>query len=85
MAFSHPNQKIIVQNKEDKRKLINWIGISRKKFSLFRGSGVDLSKFKIIKKSNNPIAVCFASRLLHHKGIFDYVNAAREIQRKGTM
>ena len=84
LAFSHPNQKIIVQNKEDKKKLINWIGISRKKFSLFRGSGVDLSKFKIIKKSNNSITVCFASRLLYHKGIFDYINAAREIQRKGT-
>lgn len=84
LAFRHPNQKIIVQNKEDKKKLINWIGISRNKFSLFKGSGVDLSKFKTLKKTNNSITICFASRLLHYKGIFDYINAAREIKRKET-
>ena len=82
-SFNHHNQKIIVQNIDDKNKLINWIGLDKNKILLFRGSGIDLSLFKNLDETNNITTVCFASRLLRDKGVFDYVSAARIIKKRG--
>lgn len=81
-AFRHPNQKVIVQNLEDKKTLIKFISLNSKKILLFRGSGVKLSKFTNLKEKNDVITICCASRLLHEKGIFDFVSAAKIIKKK---
>jgi len=83
LAFNHPNQRVIVQNLEDKKKLINWAILDPKKISLINGSGVDLSKFINLGDSSDVLTVCFASRFLHDKGIFDYLSAARIIKSRG--
>ena len=84
IAFNHRNQKIIFQNKGDIKILKNWIGIGAKKIELIHGSGVNLSEFKKIEETNNKIInICMASRLLHDKGVFDYISAARKIKEKG--
>lgn len=82
-ALNHPNQKIIVQNKDDKKKIINWLGLNENKVVLFRGSGVNLSKFINLDYSSDIITVCFASRLLRDKGVMDYVSAAKLIYNRG--
>jgi glycosyltransferase involved in cell wall biosynthesis len=82
LAFRHPNQKVIVQNLEDKKTLIKFISLNSKKILLFRGSGVNLSKFTNLKEKNDAITICCASRLLHEKGIFDFVSAAKIIKKK---
>lgn len=82
LAFRHPNQKVIVQNLEDKKNLIKFISLNSKKILLFRGSGVNLSKFTNLKEKNDVITICCASRLLHEKGIFDFVSAAKIIKKK---
>ena len=82
-AFNHPNQKVIVQNPEDKKTLVKWGVIDLKKILLFRGSGVNLSNFTSLSELNDVVTVCFASRLLHDKGTFDFVAAARIIKKKG--
>ena len=82
-ALNHPNQKIIVQNKDDKKKIINWLGLNENKVVLFRGSGVNLSKFINLDYSSDIITVCFASRLLYDKGVMDYVSAAKLIYNRG--
>jgi glycosyltransferase involved in cell wall biosynthesis len=81
-AFNHPNQKVIVQNLEDKKTLIKFISLNSKKILLFRGSGVKLSKFTNLKEKNDVITICCASRLLYEKGIFDFVSAAKIIKKK---
>lgn len=79
IAFNHRNQKIIFQNKGDIKILKNWIGIGAKKIELIYGSGVNLSEFKKIEETNNKIInICMASRLLHDKGVFDYISADRK-------
>ena len=83
LAFRHPNQKVIVQNLKDKEILTEFVDIDSKKFSLIRGSGVNLSKFKDLKETNGVITICCASRLLREKGIFDFVSAAKIIKKKG--
>ena len=82
-ALNHRNQIVIVQNLQDKKTLVNWIGISKKKISLINGSGVDLSKFKDLKETNKTQTICFASRLLHDKGVLDYISAARMLKKRG--
>jgi glycosyltransferase involved in cell wall biosynthesis len=84
LSFSHSNQKVIFQNLDDRKKLSNWIGLDPKKTILFKGSGVNLSKFRKLSESkNNIIIVCFASRLLIEKGIWDYISAAKIIKKRG--
>ena len=83
LAFNHSNQRVIVQNLDDKRRLINWNIIDKKKILLFNGSGVDLSKFKNLIESSDILTVCFASRFLRDKGVFDYVSAAKILKTKG--
>ena len=42
-----------------------------------------MSLFKNLDETNNITTVCFASRLLRDKGVFDYVSAARIIKKRG--
>jgi len=83
IAFSHPNQKVIVQNLDDKKTLINWIALDSKKILLLKGSGVNLLKFTKFNEPKNNVSVCFASRLLHDKGVFDFISAAKILKKKG--
>ena len=82
-ALSHSNQIIIIQNQQNKKTLINWIGLDKKKFLLLPGSGVNISKFKNLSYSNKEITICFASRLLKNKGVFDFISAAKIIKNSG--
>jgi glycosyltransferase involved in cell wall biosynthesis len=82
-AFNHPNQRVIVQNLDDKKILINWGVIDKKKILLFPGSGEDLSKYTKFTEPKNVTTICFASRLLRNKGVFDYISAAKIIKKKG--
>ena len=83
LAFNHPNQRVIVQNTEDRKTLTTWAGVDPKKFLLINGSGVNLSKFKNLDNLNDTVTVCFASRLLRDKGVFDYISAAKIIKTRG--
>ena len=83
LAFKHPNQTIIVQNLGDKKKLIKWLGLTEKKIVLIKGSGVNLSKFTKLKDPKGIVTICFASRLLKHKGIYDFISAAEILRKRG--
>jgi len=77
LAFSCKNQIIIFQNLEDRRTLEKLINLDPKNTILLKGSGVDLSKFYDLKDSTSTFTVCFASRLIKEKGVFDFISAAR--------
>lgn len=82
-AFGHPNQTIIVQNKDDARLLINLGVLNIKKTSLIKGSGVDLTKFLAHDEPAGIPVVCFAGRLLQDKGVNEFISAARILKNKG--
>ena len=84
LAFNHPNQKVIVQNFEDKNFFVKWGVLNTEKVSLIRGSGVNLNEFKQIKEVDSIPTICLASRLLYDKGIFDYINAAQILKSKSV-
>lgn len=84
VAFNHPNQIVIVQNLEDKKVLIKWGVLYSKKICLFPGSGEDLSKYTDLVEQKGIITICFASRLLHNKGVFDFISAAKILTKRGV-
>ena len=83
LAFRHSNQYIIVQNLEDKKILGNWGVLNLKKVYLIKGSGVQLKKFVHLNEKKTIVKICFASRLLKDKGVYDFVNAANLIKKRG--
>ena len=82
-AFNHSNQKIIVQNSDDAKFLVDWGVINSKKIILIKGSGVNLKNFKCLEEKDGPPVICFAARLLKDKGINEFIDAAEIIKKKG--
>ena len=82
-AFNHFNQKIIVQNKDDLRLLVEWGVLNPGKVQLLKGSGVKLENFTNLKEPDGIPTICFAARLLRDKGVNEFLNAARIIKKKG--
>ncbi len=80
LAFNHTNQKIILQNNDDANFLIKWGVLSTNKIQIIKGSGVNLDNFTEFEEKSGLPTVCFASRLLKDKGIFDFVSAAKIIK-----
>lgn len=83
LALSHINQKIIVQNEEDSKVLVNKYNLDPSKVILLKGSGVKLENFTSFDEPGGKITVCFAARLLRDKGIYEFVSAARILKNKG--
>jgi len=80
-ALAHKNQKIIVQNAEDRLTLCKIRNDIYDKSILIPGSGIDLSLYSTTKNTLNPVTVLMASRLLSSKGVREFVQASRIIRR----
>lgn len=84
-SFSHKNQNIIFQNKDDKQALLNWVGLLDSKTTVIRGAGADLNQYPYLPEpDNNPPVVAFAARLLKDKGVEQFVEASRILQLRGV-
>ena len=83
LAFNHLNQKVIVQNKDDLKVLVNWGVLNLSKVKLLKGSGVKLENFRNLDEPGGTPTVCFAARLLRDKGVYEYVSAAKLLKERG--
>ena len=83
LAFNHLNQKVIVQNKDDLKVLVNWGVLNPSKVKLLKGSGVKLENFTNLDEPGGTPVVCFAARLLRDKGVYEYVSAVRLLKERG--
>lgn len=84
LAFGHPNQKVIIQNNDDKKLLFNWGVLHSNKAVLIKGSGVNLENFPNVDEPNGVPLVCFAGRLLKDKGVYDFISAAKLLKERGV-
>lgn len=76
--------KVIFQNNDDAKILINLGAVKKENAVLVRGSGVDIYLFRPSPEPQNTMpAVLFCSRLLRAKGIGEFVHAARILKSKG--
>ena len=84
LAFNHPNQKVILQNKDDLELLTNWGVLDLSKVKLLKGSGVQIKNFKNLTEPDGLTTVCFAARFIRDKGIYEYISAARLLNKRGV-
>jgi glycosyltransferase involved in cell wall biosynthesis len=84
-ALGHGNQAVIFQNRDDRDTLMAATGLSSSKVEMIRGSGVDLTQFKVAPELAEVPVVLFPARLLIDKGVFEFVAAARLLRAKGLL
>lgn len=82
-ALGHSNQTIIFHNEDDIQQLRKWKVVKPDKIKLVKGSGVHLEKFKRLDEVKGEKVVCFASRLLEEKGVYEYISAAKLLTKRG--
>lgn len=83
-ALGHPNQRVLVQNPDDRDHLIRVGNIHESKMTLISGSGVDLATAKRAPEPAGSAVVAMASRLLWDKGVGEFVEAARILKACGV-
>lgn len=81
--FHQKNSRLILQNQDDYSFFIKKRIASKDKTHLIRGSGVDTLLFSPADRSNQFPVVTLASRMLWHKGVGEFVEAARILKRNG--
>ena len=86
LALRSNNTTVILQNPDDKQLLINLKAIKAEQTILIRGSGIDLSTFQAFPENltDTPV-VTFAARLLFDKGLAEYVDAIKLLNKKGVI
>ena len=84
MAFRFP-KLVYFQNDEDKEFFINSKIINKTKSDVLPGSGVDLTRFTpSLNNNNKPFTFLLISRLIHDKGILEYIDAIKILKSKGV-
>jgi glycosyltransferase involved in cell wall biosynthesis len=79
-----PNQRVLLQNQEDKQLLVARLKVPSEKISIIRGSGVDLKLFQPSPEPGGTPLVLLASRMLWNKGIQEFVDAAKSLRNRGV-
>lgn len=81
IALNHKNYKIIFQNLDDYNVIKKSI-FSKKNLELIGGSGVSIKKYKPSPLNFfNPI-VMFPSRMLSHKGLYEFVESIQILKKE---
>ena len=80
-VLRHPNIRVIVQNEDDRRKIIELSVVDSAKINLIPGSGVDLKKFTDSKIEAKSLIVLLPARMLWDKGVGEFIEAAKWLKR----
>lgn len=79
IALGRKGVKVVFQNSEDQLLLQKYARVREAQVVLIPGSGVDLSEWTVQPLPQGPALVMMVSRLLVHKGVHEYVEAARRL------
>ena len=83
ISFKFP-QKVFFQNNNDKRLFIKNGLVDEKIADILPGSGIDLKRFTQTDfKRNEKFTFLLISRLIHDKGVLEYIEAIRLLKSKG--
>jgi glycosyltransferase involved in cell wall biosynthesis len=80
LILKNKKVKIIVENKNDHKYFINYFSLKKEQIFIVKGSGVDLNKFKKVKKKRNKI-ILLPARVIKEKGIIEFIKAAKILQK----
>jgi glycosyltransferase involved in cell wall biosynthesis len=76
---------VIVQNPDDGETLVRWGIASRDQVALIRGAGVEPDEFPVAPETPGMVTVALAARMLWNKGVAEFVDAARDLRRRGVV
>jgi len=84
-AFRHPNLAVVFQNPDDRADFLREKIVQPQCAVLIKGSGVDMAEFapQPSQATSSALVIC-ASRMLHSKGIGDFVAAAKQLVQGGV-
>jgi len=84
-AFRFP-KLIFFQNKDDEKFFIDSKIVRKSKIDVLPGSGVDLQKFQphTSQLNDQPFTFLLISRLIHDKGIVEYIEAIKLLKQRGV-
>lgn len=81
-AFALPNSKVVFQNREDFERMVRERVVRRERVVLIRGAGVDLTKYRPSEERAGVPMVVYGGRMLWHKGIKEFADAARLLKQR---
>ena len=85
-GLKHPNLRVVFQNEEDQARFLESKIIGKNRTTLIRGTGVNMQQFRPLPEiAGVPPLVILASRMRRDKGIAEFVEAARRLQKSGIM
>ncbi len=85
LALGHRNLRVIFQNPDDMACLARLVHLPDRNVTMIRGSGVDLSQYRVMPLPAGVPVVVFASRLLVDKGIREFVQSAKILRQCGLL
>lgn len=75
-------QKVFFQNTENRNFMISH-GVVKGAYDMLPGSGVNLNQYEVLPYPNGEtIDFVFIARIMKEKGIYQYIEAAKEIRRR---
>lgn len=83
LALGHPNSKVIVQNIADRDGLSHIGALKRGQDVLIPGSGVDLKEYITTPLPEGCPIIVLPARMLWDKGVGEFVEASRILQKQG--
>ena len=83
LALGHKNVSVIFQNPDDKCAVKEMVGLNEDQTFLIRGSGVSFKDYPVSEEPEGRQVVAFAARLLKDKGIYEFIQAANILHKRG--
>jgi len=83
VALGHSNLRVIFQNSDDLSYLARLVKLPKKKVSMIRGSGADLSQYCVAPLPKGAPVVLLPARLLVDKGVREFVQSAKILRQRG--
>jgi glycosyltransferase involved in cell wall biosynthesis len=83
IIFLKNKSGLILQNEDDKKKIINLSKIDDLKIKLVLGAGIETAKFAPTPIPLGRPNVILPARFLYDKGIFEFARVAKSIKKKG--
>lgn len=85
-AINHKYCEIIFQNRDDLRLFKKNLGLNDNRIYVVKGSGILLDRYPYVSEpSDDRLVVVMASRLIEDKGVSDFVEAAKYLERNGVL
>ncbi len=83
LLLNRNKNRVILQNPDDIKLLIENHILKQKLILLIRGAGVNLKQFTISPEPTGAVCIVLAARMLWDKGIGEFASAAQQLHKQG--